>query len=34
LQNLHKTAEKYGGNLETSIQDGVFTAAVLVFLNE
>ena len=34
LQNVRKTAEKYGGNLETSIQDGVFTAAVLVFLNE
>lgn len=32
LENVRKTAEKYGGNLEASIQDGVFTATVLLFL--
>ena len=32
LQNVRKTAEKYGGNVETSVQDGIFTAAVLLFL--
>lgn len=32
LQNVRKTAEKYGGNVEVSIQDGVFAAAVLLFL--
>lgn len=32
LQNVRKTVEKYGGNIETSIQDGVFTAAVLLFV--
>lgn len=31
LQNVRKTAEKYGGDVDTSIQDGVFTAAVLLF---
>lgn len=32
LQNVRETAEKYGGNVEASLRDGVFTVAVLVFL--
>lgn len=32
LHNIRKTAEKYGGNLEICMQNGVFTAAVLLFL--
>lgn len=31
LLNVQKTAEKYGGNLETSISNGIFTATVLLF---
>lgn len=32
LENVRQTAEKYGGNLETTVSDGFFTAAVLLFL--
>lgn len=32
LENVRKTADKYGGNLETTVNDGTFTAAVLLFL--
>lgn len=31
LENVRNTAEKYGGNLETNIHDGIFTAAVALF---
>lgn len=32
LENVRKTAEKYGGNVETMVCGGQFTAAVLLFL--
>lgn len=32
LENVRKTAEKYGGNIETTICGGQFTASVLLFL--
>lgn len=32
LENVRKTAEKYGGNIETTVTDGKFTATVLLFL--
>lgn len=32
LGNVQKTAEKYGGNLETEVSGGMFTASVLLFL--
>lgn len=32
LENVRQTAEKYGGNLETILSDGCFTATVLLFL--
>lgn len=32
LENVRQTAEKYGGNLETNVNEGKFTAAVLLFL--
>ena len=31
LENVRHTAEKYGGNLETNIHDGIFAATVLLF---
>lgn len=32
LENVRKTAEKYGGNVETMVCDGQFTASILLFL--
>lgn len=32
LENVRQTAEKYGGNLEITVNEGEFTAAVLLFV--